>query len=189
MGGLQPSCTNVEEINKIIDELLIGSFHSSIKEELDIESVEYEIIMDFIRNIDGFPEPSIKASAVPNEDKSQIEKVVFFSESISNEINSKFSRITVSSIFHEVIRVYIKFLLIHELVHVQQIKNGMTMEEYHRIEYKNNQFEKEANDKAVEFLSKDGVFQREVADIINSDKIVDYDIVTELTKLYIEEKE
>ncbi len=82
--------------------------------------------------------------------------------------------------------MYAMFVFIHELVHIQQFKNGMTMEEYNETEYKINKFEKEANDKAEEYLSKLGEFQREVAKLINSEQIVDYDIFTTLMQLYNE---
>ncbi|MDA2705023.1 hypothetical protein PDR95_25510 [Bacillus cereus] len=185
MGSLQPSFTNAKDIEKIIRKL-IETFHSSIRKELDIEDVKYVISIDTIRRINGYEEEAFKASAIPNKDKSQIETVVFFTEGISRDINIRFSKIANLSIFKEVERMYVMFVFIHELVHIQQFKNGMTMEEYNETEYKINKFEKEANDKAEEYLSKLGEFQREVAKLINSEQIVDYDIFTTLMQLYNE---
>lgn len=185
MGGLQPSFTNAKDIEKII-RILIKTFHPSIRKELDIEDVEYVISTDTIRRINGYEEEAFKASAIPNKDKSQIETVVFFTEGISRDINIRFSKIANLSIFKEVERMYVMFVFIHELVHIQQFKNGMTMEEYLKTEYEKNEFEKEANDKAEEYLSRSGEFQGQVAKLINSDQIVDYDIFTKLIDLYSE---
>jgi Zn-dependent peptidase ImmA (M78 family) len=88
------------------------------------------------------------------------------------------------SVFKEAIRIFIKFIFIHELVHVKQFKNGMTMEEYRRTKYKESEFEKEANEKAAEILSRDGEFQREIVRIINNNKPTDIYVVEELSKLY-----
>ncbi|MEW9181550.1 hypothetical protein AB2553_14155 [Bacillus mycoides] len=183
MGGRLPSSISSEGI-KIEIELLVEKYHLSIKEELDISDIEYLIVIDKIRNINGFPEEDIKASAFTNDEESQIERIVCFTESISRDINRRFSEVTTSSIFKEVVQMYIMFVFIHELIHVQQFKNGMTMKEYNESEYKINRFEKEANDKAEEYLSRFGELQREVAKLINSDEIVNYDIFTKLVDLY-----
>ncbi|HFK1710214.1 hypothetical protein [Bacillus sp. RC92] len=183
MGGSQPIFTNAKDIEKIIGNLT-ETFHPSIREELNIEDVEYIIFTDTIRKKKGYAEEAIKASAIPNKDESQIETVVFFTESISRDINIRFPKITNLSMFKEVERMYVMFVFIHELVHIQQFKNGMTMEAYVKIEYEKNEFEKEANDKAEEYLSRSGEFQGQVAKLINSDQIVDYDIFTKLMQLY-----
>lgn len=185
MGGSQPIFTNAKDIEKIIGNLT-ETFHPSIREELNIEDVEYVIFTDTIRRKKGYAEEAIKASAIPNKDESQIETVVIFTESISRDINIRFPKITNLSMFKEVERMYVMFVFIHELVHIQQFKNGMTMEEYNETEYKINKFEKEANDKAEEYLGELGEFQREVAKLINSDQIVNYDIFTKLMDLYNE---
>jgi hypothetical protein len=114
------------------------------------------------------PDLSYKASAVLNAHETEIEAVAFFTESISEEINGGFSKILNTSMFSEIAKIYVAFVLIHELVHVQQIKNGMTLEEYRRTSYENNQFEREANEKAMEILSRNGSFQREVATMVAS---------------------
>ncbi|MRC18382.1 hypothetical protein GH866_22575 [Bacillus thuringiensis] len=185
MGGLQPSFTNAKDIEKII-KILEETFHPSIRIELDIEDVEYVISTDTIRRINGYEEEAFKASGLPNEDESQIEKIVFFTEGISRDINKRFPKITHSRMFEKVVKMYVMFVFIHELVHIKQFKNGMTMEAYLKTEYEKNEFEKEANDKAEEYLSRSGEFQGQVAELINSDQIVDYDIFTKLIDLYSE---
>ncbi|PGY73719.1 hypothetical protein [Bacillus cereus] len=185
MGGLLPSFTNAKYIEKIIGTLK-ETFHPSIRKELYIEDVEYVISTDTIRKIKGYEEETFKASGLPNEDESQIEKIVFFTEGISRDINKRFFKINHLTMFKEVVEMYAMFVFIHELVHIQQFKNGMTMEEYNETEYEINRFEKEANDKAEEYLSRLGEFQGQVAKLINSDQIVDYGIFTKLKNLYNE---
>jgi Zn-dependent peptidase ImmA (M78 family) len=48
----------------------------------------------------------------------------------------------------------VKFAFLHELVHVHQIKNGLTFEEYFATAYSDNQYEKEANEVALVLLDK-----------------------------------
>ncbi|MDF9545775.1 hypothetical protein [Bacillus cereus] len=187
IGGLMPSYTNEKEIKEKI-EIFKGEFHTFIKEKLDIEDMEYLIDIGTIRNIDGFPEDSIKASTIISKYESKVEKVVFFTKSISADINFRFAKITNSNMFKEVVSLYIMFVFIHELVHVKQIKNGMKIEEYNEIEYKINEFEQEANDKAKEILSEFGEFQREISYIIYSNKMVDNYSFIELIKLYKEKE-
>ena len=83
-----------KEIEEIIDELT-GAFHSSIKKELDdIEDIEYKITTDSIRIKQEVPDHSILASTVPSEDKSQVEKVVFFTKSICKGVKDIFQKFT-----------------------------------------------------------------------------------------------
>ncbi|MCR6850061.1 MULTISPECIES: hypothetical protein [Bacillus] len=92
---------------------------SGKRKELDIEDVEYVISTDTIRRINGYEEGAFKASGLPNEDESQIEKIVFFTEGISRDINKRFPKITHSRMFEKVVRMYVKFVFIHELVQIQ----------------------------------------------------------------------
>lgn len=164
---------------KIIDELIESDFYSAIKRELDLVDLGYGFKMHPFRLIKDFPEPKFKASAVPNEDQSQIEVVAFFTESISDDINKRFSRVMISSMFFEMARVYVKFVLIHELVHVQQIKYGMSVDEYLRTEYEDSMAEKAANEKAVEVLGRDGEFHGEVAQMIADKRGIEDNIMAE----------
>lgn len=164
--------TTREEIEEVIDNLIESGFHSLIRNELGIADVTYEIMKRSVSFNEGFPDTSIKASAVLNQEQSKIRAVMFFTESMSDDINNNFSRISDLDMFYEVVRVYVKFVLIHELVHVRQIKNGMTMEEYRRTKYENNGFEIEANRKAIEVLSREGEFQRAIADMVASNRSI-----------------
>ena len=49
--------------------------------------------------------------------------------------------------FNEIVNIYTKFVVIHELVHVQQFKNGLTMEKYNSSAYEDSEDEAEANKK------------------------------------------
>lgn len=173
--------TNSKQIEELIEALIKSDFYSSIREELNISDEKYLIKKYPFRLKEGYPAFLVKASAILNEDGSQIREVVFFTESISNDINNTFSRITIPSMFYKIVKVYVKFILIHELVHVQQIKNGMKMEEYRKTEYEDNEFERQANMKAVEILSKEGELQRVIANMIANKKgIIDNVIASEL---------
>ncbi|OMF10113.1 hypothetical protein BK129_04620 [Paenibacillus amylolyticus] len=56
--------------------------------------------------------------------------------------------------FYELADTFVEFAFIHELVHIKQIKNGMTFEEYFATRYIDNEYEKEANEIGLVLLRK-----------------------------------
>lgn len=175
---IYPETSNIE-VEELLNELIKSDFYFSIIRDLDINDLDFEIKMDQIKTIGGYPDTKSKAISIPNEDKSKVKMIVFFTESMSGDINRRFSRIYDTKMFNEIIKVYVKFILIHELVHVQQIKNGLIMDEYLSIDYKDREAEKSANEKAVEILSREGKFQAEITQMITDNKGIEDNIVAQ----------
>ncbi|WP_410768118.1 hypothetical protein [Fontibacillus sp. BL9] len=146
-------------------EQLKGEFHATIRNTLQIEDMEYQIETAPVRIKDGYPEGATKASGIPNYDTNRIDRIVFFTGSISQSINSLFSKDTNSDEFYELAELFVKFVWIHELVHIRQLKDGMTFEEYFSTAYEDSQWEKEANQTAMELLQRFGGAREKVMKI------------------------
>ncbi|KAA0805440.1 hypothetical protein [Bacillus sp. AY2-1] len=175
-------------IESVLNELLDGEFHSSIRKKLLIEDLTYDTEYTPFKLIGGYPEEKTQASCLPpHEGETLVRKVIFFTESIGIAINHYFGRVPQSPMFNEIVNIYIKFVVIHELVHVQQFKNGLTMEKYNSSTYDDSEEEEEANKKAEELLTSEGSFQREVAKFIIENKSVYNDDVGELHNIYIQQ--
>jgi Zn-dependent peptidase ImmA (M78 family) len=149
--ALWPNEIKKRNIEEHINELL-GDLHLWTKAQLNIEDIKYEIVLESVRIKGGSPDTTFIASGVPNVEKNQIEKIVFFTESISLFIKNIFSKVHETDVFYELAKYYVKFAFIHELIHVQQLKNGMTLEEYFATNYEDSKWEKEANESALMLL-------------------------------------
>jgi hypothetical protein len=152
--------------------------------------VVYEIlIQDLPREDGGYVNERINACAIPNKEETQIESIIFYTEIIRQNINYKFSKFTDKNMFEEIVRTFIKYMFIHELVHVRQIKNGMTLEQYRATKYEDSLYEKEANDIATEYL-KDACcpFHSEIVDLISglNKRQMENEYVTQLVTLFLE---
>jgi hypothetical protein len=184
--AMSRSYTDRQVVEEVIDEILAG-YYPFIKRELQIEELNFDVTKkDFVTDRQGFRiDEYTRASAVPNWELQKIEEVILFSENISDYVNGKFSIIYDINVFNEVVRIVIKFALIHELVHVKQVDNGLTKEEYERTKYEDNEYEKEANEKAAEILNREGKFQEEIVKmILCKDKKIDNENVIDIVKLF-----
>ena len=74
-------------------------------------------------------------------------------------INNKFSKIYNADTFVEAAKTFIKFVFVHELVHIKQLREGMLTEEYFSVSYNDNQWEEEANRFAAEIISEKEIFK------------------------------
>ncbi|MFT4413902.1 hypothetical protein ACLM5H_08590 [Fredinandcohnia humi] len=176
---------STEDLVEIIDEV-ISSFHSTIKCRLDIEEMEYKIVKkSYPYGIDGFVKENTRASLVPSSIEYQVKELVFYTENIKKFIDYNFFRLTDLKIFYEAVRTTIKFIVAHELVHVQQIKNGLTIEEYKKTSYCDSIYERQANEIASIIVSEDGEFQRKIAKLItNKNEKIDNDNVIEYIRAF-----
>jgi len=184
--ALSRSYTNKEETQKVIVELLAGIL-DTIKDKFEIEGLEFDVITeDFLRDKNGYKiKEFIKGSAVLDWSVPRVEKIILFTENISDFLNMNFSYIHDIHVFKQVLEITVKFVLIHELVHVKQVNNGMTKEDYERTKYEDNEYEREANHIAAELLSGEGEFTKEIVEYLrNKNKKLDNDNVTELINLY-----
>ncbi|WP_336990255.1 hypothetical protein [Bacillus infantis] len=173
---------NSKEVEAIITDL-IREYHAMIRERLNI-NVEYKLSTQPVRIIGGFPESTILASCIPDDDRTSIVEVVFFSESITNMLNSKFKVVNDSDIFFYSVRICILFIIVHELVHIQQIIKGLSINEYFKIHYSDNPWEKEANDKAARVVAEKGVFEQEIVKVSRGLLNLDNENVYEFINLY-----
>lgn len=79
-------------------------------------------------------------------------KICFCLQHISDEINHKHS-LTNRELLNIVTETFLEFLFLHELKHLNQFCNGMTKEDYKKAgKYKDNRFEKEANEYAANMI-------------------------------------
>ncbi|HFU6606448.1 hypothetical protein PDJ82_20410 [Bacillus cereus group sp. TH43LC] len=175
-------------IESVLKKLLDGEFHSSIRNKLLIEDLTYDTEYTPFKLIGGYPEDKTQASCLsPHEGETLVRKVIFFTESISIAINHYFRNVPQSPMFNEIVNIYTKFVVIHELVHVQQFKNGLTMEKYNSSAYEDSEDEAEANKKAEELLASEGAFQREVVKFIIENRSVYIDDIGELLNIYTQQ--
>lgn len=94
-------------------------------------------------------------------------KVWFFLHHIEAELNYKHS-ITNYSFFKKVSLIYLEFVLLHELRHLQQFCDGLIIEEYKAAstKYANNPYEKEANEFALKVIREDSESNGELLNFI-----------------------
>lgn len=56
-------------------------------------------------------------------------------------------------LIEEVAKLFIEFIVLHELKHVEQFNNGLTYKEYEQQSYEESEYEKEANEYALNELN------------------------------------
>lgn len=135
---------------------------SSLQATLDIEDMSFEItIAEWPYDSQGYVKESTKASLIGVGD-GVVEQLCFYTKILELYSNVYYSRIYDDAVFKEAVRLIILFAFVHELVHVQQIKNGITLAEYNSFPYWDNPYEKEATSRAAEIISSEGEFAREI---------------------------
>ncbi|ARJ39791.1 hypothetical protein SporoP8_13445 [Sporosarcina ureae] len=121
--ALHPICTSSEEINRVLNSKEIKEFNMEMKRVLDIEDMSYVVELEKSpRDQEGYVIENKLASTIPDFSLYKVKRIVFYTENITRYINSSFSRIYNTQVFEKVIEVTICCILLHELVHVQQIK-------------------------------------------------------------------
>jgi hypothetical protein len=167
-----PSKIEVEEVSNILLEEL-NVYHSSIKERLGIHDVTYSTEVGTFKVCNGYPDEHTLASSVPNSEGTGVEKIIFFSASITDKINRYYSKIyNKQPAFMEAAKILIRFAIIHELVHIKQFKNGLTFEQYKQIDYTENPWEREANEVASEIISETGSFGTEIINVLREITVI-----------------
>jgi len=184
---MMPSETNLEEIAEVMKNESFNNFH--LKRELDIHELDYKIgIKDCQIAQDGYPNEKVLASIWPESDWRNINSINFYTGSISDYINRSFFRIHIEDIFREIIDICIKYLLAHELIHILQIKEGRLTKEIFEAskkkDYKEREFEIEADLRAIEIMGKYGKFEQEVSEIVKLRKSLDNENVKTLIRLF-----
>lgn len=180
-------CTNKTSIESIIKNLSI--YEEEIKGMLEICDMEYvKIYDDYKRSCDGYVEGDTNAYIIPDELVLNVKEICFCTDTIAQKINENFSRIYDLGVFNKTVEIYIKYIIVHELMHVKQIKEqSLTKEKYEcsaKEAYEKRDFEIEADTVAKQIVGNEGVFSKYLVEIISNKKNIDNDIVECLTKMF-----
>ena len=166
------------KIENIIQSGEFESFKVNMEQELNIKDMEYEIcIGDIATNEDGYKQENVGARTKFSDDWSKVETVTFFTTGIKNEIGHRFPKVSRDkTVFDGIVKVYIKFVFLHELIHIQQFKyKKLTKETYEnekKIMHDKRPSEIEANNKAKNIIKEYGSFEQQVLDYIESKKLI-----------------
>lgn len=169
--GMMPNETSPEEIVEIIISKAFNDFHLSIKEELDILDLVYNIeIENYQKDKHGYGDERILASMLPDSKWKNTKSIIFYTESISNYIKKSFSRIYNEEVFKETVNICIRYLLVHELIHVLQTSQGRLtkeiFEESKKTPYEKRDFEIEADLRAIEIMRRYGEFALKICNMV-----------------------
>ncbi|MEE6185100.1 hypothetical protein [Bacillus pretiosus] len=176
-----------EQICSLIGSEDFKEFHASIRREFDIEDIEYDLLhIDRVNAGDGYVDTSINARVIFDHWEN-IKELVLVVEGLMQSINSKFSKVP-GIYFERVIELSVKFALVHELVHVQQFKNGKLteekMEEMKSIPYEEREVEIEANTIAKEVMGRNNEFDKRIIRLLTSDDSIDNDNLHSILELF-----
>lgn len=178
-----------DEIENIIKSDEFCVFKSEMEEKLNIQDIQYEIEVQDVAYNEGYVEQSVNARTKFNNGYNEIEKVIFFTESIKEEVNRKFFKLSTNRVvFNKVTDIYIKVIFLHELVHIQQFKNNRltqdVIEKEKELSYKNRPLEIEAISISKQIIGGYGRFEYEIAKYINSNLSINNDNITEIFNLF-----
>jgi len=163
------SKVTTNEISELIESEDFNQFHLSIKRELDIEDMYYQLVTaGFARN-EGYVNENTNARTKFNDSWQSVEKITLFTEGLSESINTKFGRIS-GKAFTRVVELFVKYALVHELVHVRQFKVGeltkQKKDDMSPIPYEERDLEIEANLYATETMGRTGGFDNRIIGLI-----------------------
>lgn len=171
-----------DSVEQILNQLLETSWYIEAKCHLEILALEFEVnIMDYKYTENGYPELNTLASCNMFNDKSEL---IFYKTAISEQANILFSKVIHSSIASQFLEAFIKYVLVHELVHVKQIKNdGLSYEIYNQTSYKENQFEYEANQYAFDYLVNKNRLNELIIPMIHKNEMIPFEFNKYFTEL------
>lgn len=176
-------------IKNIIKSEEILDFVNEMKERLSIEDIQYDVkIEDIDSTNDGFPDPNVNAKTSFNNEFTKINNITFYCKGIENGINQKFSKLSIDKLtFNKSVVIYIKFMYLHELIHIQQFKkNKLTKENNQKekqIPYTDRQLEIEANNMAERIIGMNGKFEKKIVECINSKLVITNENVMSIIEL------
>ena len=175
-----------EELKEVIFSYEIKNFKEEIINYLEIKNVNIEInCRKFKIDSDGYGNLNTKAEFLYKEDE-----IVFYTKAIERYIETKFDIYDnqVNRDFYErMVYIYIKMILVHELVHVQQFERGILtqeiIDENKKIPYEKRWYEIKANEKANEImlLNADN-FERGIIDFVSNNSQWPMRSFTKITK-------
>lgn len=155
----------------------LEQYEKNIKNEFNISDIQYFKLFEHAVDNEGYGQPEVNARIIPNEDYTGIDKMIICSDNIAQHINTKFRHIYNCDVLDKIIEIYIKYIIIHELVHIKQIKMKLLTKEVYRenreIDHDKREYEIQANEKAREIISLEGTFEKEIANIIFNNQSLD----------------
>lgn len=180
---------NREQIEDIITSEGFKKYKEEFDKMLNIHCVGYKVATDDVAiGEGGYPEQFTNARVTFKENYSDIDKMVFYTETIKETINTKFLKLSVNElVFNRVIDIFVKATLIHELIHILQFQQGRLdkdiMMEEKKLPYKDRFLEKEANERARTIISSYGEFEAKIAEYIYSNDSVDNNSLTSIIEI------
>lgn len=157
---------------------------------LGIEDLAFRMkIEDCASDSEGFPKPYTNASTIFLDDYTKVKDVVFYLENIVNNVNQRYYKLSTNvQLLDRVLKVFVKFSLVHEMVHIQQMKLGkltkVIIKEEEKLPYKKRPLEIEANLLAAEITGSTGEFELIVADSLSLNRTLDCNLKDQILELH-----
>ena len=172
----------IDFIDDFIKSEEFSTFKKEIEEKFGITCLDYEInIKDMAFEYDGYAKIETKARTIFIDDYSNVKEIIFYNKSIEKFIKDKFYKLEHDElVFQEIIKLYIKYILVHELVHVYQFKLGKLTKEIadkeNLLEYRDRELEIEANEIAKSTISNLGELEKQLIKFYDKQNIDNNDV-------------
>lgn len=181
--ALYTTNTDTQEIRNIIDSVLQSNFPETVHHKLAVDCVPIrQLSAEKLGERGEYPKLTRIAQYCIS--RNVIELHI---SSIVNYVSINFSFFRNKVTIHESARVYIMFLIAHELKHARQFKlEGLTQEDYdqHRV-YRNNPYELAANSFANNALRSTDSFQQSILRVINGELKLIWDATFEIENQFL----
>lgn len=179
--------TNFEQIKGIIESNEFHNFQNQIHEQLGIIHREYRFKLEpFKRDKDGFRTQTLAHVYFP--EYKDVAEITFYTETIQDMIKGLFCRIPSTEAFDEIVSIFLKLALVHEIIHILQFEEQRITKESMRHEnsfmYGEGPLEADVSTRIKGIFRQMGGFSEEVMKVINSGKSLDNDSAEKLNDLY-----
>ncbi|HFL3653926.1 TPA: hypothetical protein ACG3P3_001650 [Clostridioides difficile] len=161
---------NSNRIEKVIYSDAIKNFKAEVVRYLEIKDCRFSCEC-FSYEESGYINQNVNASFFPEENK-----IIFYTEAIANHISNSFKVFENNKnkiLYDNVVLIFIKLALVHELVHAKQFESKRLTreitEQMKNITYEKRWFEIEANEIAIDFVSNNtNNFGKNIVTYLNS---------------------
>lgn len=116
------------------------------------------------RDIDGYVVENVYGSTVVESNTSKVIRLNFYPLNIIKQLQGH--RTYNKMLIEEIAKLFIEFIVLHELKHVYQFNKELTYKEYKRQSYENNAYERDANNFALKELSNRDRYTKWVLDLV-----------------------
>ncbi|EQF22268.1 hypothetical protein QEW_4437 [Clostridioides difficile CD160] len=163
-------CVDSNRIEKVIYSDAIKDFKAEVIKYLEIRDYSFSCEC-FSHDESGYINQNVNASFFPKENK-----IVFYTEAMANHISNSFKVFENNKnkiLYDDVVLIFIKLALVHELVHAKQFESRrLTTEINEKMKstiYVNRWAEIEANKIAIDFVSNNtNNFGKNIVKYLNS---------------------